>query len=643
MEENILKYKNGKFLNIAVASAGINGYYQGQMMQGMLKYVSEHTAKLMIFSPFSNTTEKSLHDLGEESIYQLINYDSIDGLIIIPKAMTCKENTDRVIENCKKHNVPVVSIDSFIDYAYNIITDFSFGITQLTRHLIELHGIREFGFFGGLKGENEATDQRFDAFLSELKLHDIELDENQIFYAEFSDVIAKKIMDKYLEDGNKPVEAYVCGNDSMAISVANSLIEHGYQVPDDVMVTGCDGIDQAFSNIPTITTVRMPFNEAGYKACEMLEELCVNKDSCTDVVLENEMIEGMSCGCTYMDYSFYNKNTNELIAREWRYSFYSKRLIRMSEEMSYLSETSELLNVVEKYMADIYADHFFFCLCSDYDDYKRYESEYVYNDECFTDKIIVAKYKRYDKFMPQMVIDRSEIVPNYVSEDMKSNAFIISPVHFKEKVYGYTAVSCDGYHGNAFLFNWWLTTVGISIADVVFKNEFINNVSKLEKMYVEDVLTGLYNRRGFFISVEKLLMEKESKSVMIFCADMDNLKSINDIHGHTSGDFALTLLGNSLKAASIKGSEICARVGGDEFYVMGMDYTENMAADFCTRFINELNRRNGEARKPFKIEVSYGYIVADIDESVTNLDEYITIADTRMYAQKRFRKERHFG
>ena len=91
-----------------------------------------------------------------------------------------------------------------------------------------------------------------------------------------------------------------------------------------------------------------------------------------------------------------------------------------------------------------------------------------------------------------------------------------------------------------------------------------------------DELTGLYNRRRFFVLTEQYLKlsVRTKKKLLLLFIDMDNLKWINDHHGHNEGDQALIDLANILKK-TFRESDIVARIGGDEFVVLSESTDEN--------------------------------------------------------------------
>lgn len=100
---------------------------------------------------------------------------------------------------------------------------------------------------------------------------------------------------------------------------------------------------------------------------------------------------------------------------------------------------------------------------------------------------------------------------------------------------------------------------------------------QLTEIAVTDPLTGLSNRKGF-----ELLFDRHSASALgLLALDLDNLKTLNDRHGHAAGDAALVALARALRA-SVRASDVVARLGGDEFVVLvkdagGLEACEGMA------------------------------------------------------------------
>jgi diguanylate cyclase (GGDEF)-like protein/PAS domain S-box-containing protein len=93
-----------------------------------------------------------------------------------------------------------------------------------------------------------------------------------------------------------------------------------------------------------------------------------------------------------------------------------------------------------------------------------------------------------------------------------------------------------------------------------------------------DALTGLPTRRLLNQTLETLLHERRASHgrLAVLAIDLDNFKSINDLHGHHAGDELIIHAARCLRGA-LRGSDMVARVGGDEFIVL-LDHVQSQAA-----------------------------------------------------------------
>ena len=150
-----------------------------------------------------------------------------------------------------------------------------------------------------------------------------------------------------------------------------------------------------------------------------------------------------------------------------------------------------------------------------------------------------------------------------------------------------------------------------------------------------DELTGLYNRRRFFILTEQCLKVavRTKKRPLLLFIDMDNLKWINDHYGHNEGDQALIGLADILKK-TFRESDIIARIGGDEFVVL-LESTDENSETLLTRLHENVKDYNVK-RSQYTLSVSLGTAQFDPEYPIS-IDELLSKADALMYAQKRRR------
>ena len=164
-------------------------------------------------------------------------------------------------------------------------------------------------------------------------------------------------------------------------------------------------------------------------------------------------------------------------------------------------------------------------------------------------------------------------------------------------------------------------------------------LQKLEHLSLTDELTGLYNRRGFFVLAEReLSLTEQGKKAGVLVVDLDNLKWINDHLGHGEGDRALREFGSILRRA-FRQSDIVARLGGDEFAVFFAGVGESDIEKLLERLENLVTAWNRESRCPYRLFFSAGWAFLDPSEP-QSLRELLAAADQNMYLEKRRKKGR---
>ena len=148
-----------------------------------------------------------------------------------------------------------------------------------------------------------------------------------------------------------------------------------------------------------------------------------------------------------------------------------------------------------------------------------------------------------------------------------------------------------------------------------------------------DALTKQYNRNYGMRLLNKWVVEKQS---FILCfVDMDNLKFVNDKYGHLEGDRYILLVSSILKSFS-PDVTIC-RLGGDEFMLMELGWTEKDSEEQLEALRSRLIRKGQSTEYPYFISISYG-IVEVCQENTSSASELLAIADERMYKHKQANK-----
>ncbi len=189
----------------------------------------------------------------------------------------------------------------------------------------------------------------------------------------------------------------------------------------------------------------------------------------------------------------------------------------------------------------------------------------------------------------------------------------------------------------------WQDESGAIIGSVGCLRDITQRV-EAERMYQEemlrmanlDFLTGTYNRRFFFERLEEELrrLKRSRADFALAIVDVDLFRTINDRHGHTTGDAVLQRVAKRIRTC-LRDTDILARVGGEEFGLL-LPETGMEGAFWVAERIRE-----AIAAEPFHVDgasnlrvtVSIGLAEADFDEPNTSAALY-RMADTRLYIAK---------
>jgi len=150
-----------------------------------------------------------------------------------------------------------------------------------------------------------------------------------------------------------------------------------------------------------------------------------------------------------------------------------------------------------------------------------------------------------------------------------------------------------------------------------------------------DYLTGLANRPEFERAIDRAVAasERHKRRLVLMMIDLDNLKEINDHHGHHIGDEAIRVLAHELQRA-VRATDTCGRLGGDEFGVAMPDADERHANEVGGRVRAALEELNRQGNAPVPVEFSIGVVAW---RPGMDWQAMYQLADKALYVDKRRR------
>ena len=628
-----------KIYNIAVIVAGIDEEYQNSIIEGVIDCAKTYHANISCFASFSGVIASSRYDIGEYNIYELVNMNKFDALILMTNTISDPDEKAKIIQRAKESGLPTVILDGEEDSDfYHVRINNNKAMREIVQHVIEVHHAKQICCVAGPKANPEARD-RYRAFCEVMEENGLTVGENQVYFGDFRAVDGKKAIETFISAGMPVPDAIICANDAMALAVVAELEKYDYSVPDDIIVTGFDNTYNARHYCPSLTTVSRPLNEAGYKACEMLLHILTGKEVEHKKYLDAEPVFTESCGCCTdisRNIRQYKKSTFQLID-DCRNDI--SLLNRMTTELAESETIEENFQVISNFISELDCEKYCICLCAEW--------EGVFHD-VLGQKEEAYQIHGYTRSMSAPLIwDRGEIrsVEHFHSEDMFPEPFqqggnisYFLPLHFRERCLGYYIITNGEFPIKSMLCHSLMLNISNSIENIRKLIHLGNVIHELDVLYTTDPMCGIFNRNGFIRMADKILKKarEEHSKILLAFIDMDGLKFINDNYGHKEGDFALQRLATAIHDCCKK-NMICARFGGDEFIILGGEAhdadIEPLEGTLRKRF-SDMNRA---VSKPYQIDASVGMFVTPVNEEDT-LFGLITEADTLMYEQKRRKK-----
>lgn len=501
-------------------------------------------------------------DAAENSVYDLINLDMLDGIIVFPSSISDVPTREKLISRIKRDfKGPVVSIDCETEGFTNCLYDYRPAAEMIVSHIMDVHGAKTLDFVGGPQDGFHDSIQRY--FLEAMSKRGYHIPENRVHHGKDWVSDYSGIADEIISNGLP--DAILCCSDLTAVQLIACLSGRGVNIPEDVLVTGFNQKEPYGANYLNITSVlRDPAPLAVIAARYIISKIKGTEytpeptDSCA------EFRSGMTCGCcrpnigTLCSEAACEMTVLQRNGMESYYNFMSEDLIGADTFYDYLWKVDWYTHFLGDFKG------FWMCL----------NDQVMHNatpDPGFTDRINLAFRRTSAGSCVDLMakFPRDILLPVIYEKRDHPSAFIFTALHFLGVNYGYVALSY-GDSGNVYDRGYvkWLRTITCSLEKQrrhILYNDAVTDAQ------VRDSLTGLLNMRGYTrIMTERCGRFNDPKKLLrIISIDVENLRGINDTYGYAEGDKVLQSLGVALSSAAGE-NDVVVRVSGDEFFIAGV-------------------------------------------------------------------------
>lgn len=553
--------KTRKRIALLVGQADEN--YQELFIKGFLKQAFEFDYDVCIFSMYFKFQTTTAREIGESTIFSLINYEMFDAFVVLLDTLQTPGLVEDLEEQLKANfDGPVICVDKESKYFPTIMTDHYSVVKKQIAHLIDKHGYKDIAYLTG-KQWHIHSKERLKAYVDCMEEYDLPVREERIFYGDYWYSSGEAMVEKLLKNKEDLPEAIACANDCMAIGVAKELVKNGYNIPKDIAVIGYDSIEEGkYSPVP-ITSAPIPAKECGTHTAVSLHELFEGR-AIPEFRAEVDLFIGGSCGCSN------DSMVPKLDLRDnWDtdnsgFSFNSC-YNHMMEDLLSKSNFKDLMNTLFTYVYQLgEMDSFHMCLNSQWADseslckkdaqWQGYTEKMLHILQCGKGDA-EQNYINYDE-----LFDRSILLPALYEKRDEPKAFFFTPLHFEERCFGYAVISY-GNEARSYddTYRLWIRSAMQGLECFRRIEQLQQSNKLLQSSQVRDSLTGLYNYQGLLQQASKLY----GQYVSVIAIDIKGLSNINEKYGREEGNRAIRTVANVLNNC-VKGG-FCCRLGNGEF------------------------------------------------------------------------------
>lgn len=572
----------------------------------------------------------------ELDIIDHVDLDVFDGIIYDGEGYNVESMAEKVINKLRGAKCPVVSISGHVDGFYNIDFEDASGMRKLVEHFTDVHGHTRIGFMSGFLTHPDAR-LRLEVFRSVMREKGLPEDGAGIFEGDFWFHKGDEAADFFLSRPERP-QSVVCANDYMAISLISALKRRGIKVPDDIAVSGFDGTIEGRQFIPHLTTATREREDIAEKAISLLVSLDKNTDTDTELYVSPRTIFDQSCGCRIVDYETEARNLDDIYNDVRLFGYCLNDAEAAMLKLNKVEKLDELEDAFRK-CATNFGDYsaFFLFLQTDRKGRLSCSCDFDEPSDNFRPVIWIDEKETYVK--PDETGQTSGFIP-YTADTETPHFYYIMSSYCAEKMFGYALIEMKSDDIFSDFYNIFLLNLSVTL-ERLWKNDNINQLYEQQKalyekqmeLSIHDELTGILNRRGFNEYSKAAIKRLRGRTVVCtMVIDMDGLKHINDVYGHSEGDFAIKMTAHIITECC-KSGEIAGRAGGDEFYIYASDYTREKLDSFSRELVRLCDEYNERREKPYRIEMSFGAYLCETDNS-GSIEDFLKISDTNMYEQK---------
>lgn len=629
----VIFVRNGKRI-IGVCLTKVNDDFRTNFVDSLYKKARGTENKILVFNSVLDLYNNDVYDEGAKAIYRFINFELLDVLVILYESFHDKEVVKNLIEAGQKRNIPVILVHGEADGCYCINRSYESAFESVVSHIIEDHGHRDVFFVGGLENE-ENTLRRLKSFKKIVEKNGIEFNEEKMVgYGDYWAIPTMNLIQNLHNSGRAMPTAFICANDSMAITVCDTLKGYGYRVPEDIAVTGFDGMKSTQFFNPALTTCSENLKGLAELVFDIMNGAVDGRMKPGSYDQEYVPSIRESCGCPDKNLVDYREQADYLFhciddmdAHEMHIYTWMDRVLECTD-MTRLGAALSSYALPNSYV----------CIRSDLiSTVSNIETNGF--ERPLPEDVIIFSSRNVDYTIGvKRNFSLSEMVPDLDDWLMDDTLCVMSSIYVRDEVCGYYAVKTSDISSSAHKINRVCKTMNIAFTTVVNRMRQSRMRTSIENAIYMDTVTGLMNLKGLERWFESFSSHAENRKKILAVSvyGLPKYRYIYENYGINDIENAVITVAETLQLANANNS-VVARTGDDEFTIINYIDVGNDIGDVINSatsiFFSTMEKYNAESAKDYYLEVNCGCTVAwsGWDSTLVN---YIKLASGEMYLNR---------
>jgi len=586
--------------------------------------------RLMVFNSYAEMYAGEIEGETEKTIFHALNFDCLDALLIADQCFTNKQIVERLIADAKAHGLPVVVLEKSYEGCSAVLPGYSDTFVDMLRHVIENHGAKKLRYLAGLRGEYHSELRKM-LFFKTLEEYGLTAYESEVAYCDYWEGPVMLQVDRWVETDNVP-DAVVCANDVMAAAACKQLKQHGLRVPEDVVVTGFDGLDYYAFHQPTLTTCKRNTEGLAKMAFAAVEKALAGEEPCsfTEPYL---LVKGESCGCpTFFDVNTFRQSANYCNEQLLDSQIHEKQVFSLFGSILRNTGLYNLDNCLRAQLLNGSA----VCMADTFIDATR-SVDAKGTGFSLTDKMVVASSS--DDTLHGRTNTRflmAEMYPSLPSLIDGDDMYLFQELYAETEICGYYAIRTTDVLSIANRMHRLVNVMNgvVSLIASRMKQEYVSE--NMLEMRWRDALTGLMNLKGISVAVNEKYEELKEKYITLTIYTLPHYQFVCENHGLAEADEMVRFAGESLQKVNPANAFI-ARTENDKFLVINVGDDEAALAEINSQSVARLrlcfDEYNKNSPKDYAAEFNNGSTVVEPGWN-NDLISLMKAADSELYLNR---------